>query len=99
MVILDTGRHMLQGRVMDGNDEPVAAASITLDWAFRNNGLRSSSSRKATTDQNGSFFFTGLGPDLHTMQVSAAGFKTAVQTIDVGAGPNEIVVEFEYEDQ
>ena len=98
-VILDTGRHVLQGRVIDGFGEPVAAASITLGWAFRDNGLRSSSTRQTTADQNGNFVFTGLGPGLHTMQVSAAGFSTAVLTIDVGADPNEIVVELEEETQ
>ena len=99
MVILDTGRHVLQGRVIDGFGEPVAAASITLGWAFRDNGLRSSSTRKTTGDENGNFVFTGLGPDLHAMQVSAAGFSTVVQTIDVGADPNEIVVELEEDTQ
>jgi len=96
-VILDTGRHVLQGRVIDGFGEPVAGSSITLDWAFRDNSLRSSSTRITTTDPNGNFFFTSLGPDLHAMQVSAEGFSTAVHTIDVGADRNEIVVELEEE--
>ncbi len=98
-VILDTGRYVLQGRVIDGFGEPVAESSITLGWAFRDNGLRSSSTRKTTTDHNGNFFFTGLGPDLHALQVSAAGFSTVVHTIDVGADPNEIVVELEEDTQ
>ena len=96
-VILDTGRHVLQGRVIDGFGEPVAAASITLGWAFRDNGLRSSSTRKTTTDQNGNFFFSGLGPDLHALQVSAAGFSIPVLIIDVGIDPGNIVVELEEE--
>jgi hypothetical protein len=98
-VILDTGRHVLQGRLIDWLGEPVAAASITLGWAFRDNGLQNSSTRKTTADQNGNFVFTGLGPGLHTMQVSAAGFSTAVHTIDVGNDPNEIVVELEEQTQ
>jgi len=98
-VILDTGRHVLLGRVLDEFGEPVAASSITLNWEFIDNGLLNSSARKTTTDQNGNFVFTGLGPDLHVMEISAAGFSTVVQTIDVGADPNEIVVELQEEAQ
>jgi hypothetical protein len=94
-VILDTGTHVLQGWVVDGLGGPVAAASITLDWEFRDSGLLSSSARKTAGDQNGNFVFTGLGPGLHTVQVSAAGFSTAVRTVDVGIDPVEITVELE----
>ena len=92
-VILDTGRHMLEGWVINGFGLPVAASRITLDWEFRDNGLRNSSARQTTADQNGNFIFTDLGPGLHSMQVNAAGFSTVVHTIDVGADPIEIVVE------
>ncbi len=98
-VVLDTGRHVLQGWVLDRFDAPVAASSITLDWAVRENGLRNSSTRKTLTDQNGNFVFTGLGPGLHSMQVSAAGYNTAALNIDVGIDPMEIVIELEEENQ
>ena len=98
-VILDIGRHVLQGWVIDGFGEPVAATSVALEWGFSDNGLRSSSTRKTTADQGGYFVFTGLGPGLHKMQVSAAGFNTGMRTIDVGADPDEIVVELEEETQ
>jgi hypothetical protein len=98
-VILDTGLHVLQGRVINLFGDPVAASSITLGWEFSYNGLQNSSTRKTTANQNGNFVFTGLGPGLHAMQVSAAGFSTAVHTIDVGTDPNEIVVELEEETQ
>ena len=94
-VVLDIGRQLLQGRVIDRFGEPVAAASITLGWAFSHDGLRSSSTRQTASDQNGNFVFTDLGPDLHAMEVSAAGFSTAVRTVDVGPDTNEIVVELE----
>ena len=96
-VILDTGPHVLQGRVIDGFGEPVAASDITLVWEFGINGLLNSSSRQTTADQNGNFVFTGLGPGLHTMQVSAAGFRIAVLTINVGIDPIEMVVGLEEE--
>ena len=94
-VILDIGRHVLQGRVTDGFGEPVAATSVTLEWGFNDIVLRYYSVRKTKTDQNGNFFFTGLGPGLHKMQVSAAGFNTALRTIDVSTDPVEIVVKLE----
>ena len=96
-VILDTGRHVLQGRVIDGFGESVAASRISLDWVLGDNGLRSSSTRQTATDQNGNFFFTGLGPGMHTLQVSAAGFSTAVHPIKVGIDPVEMVVELNEE--
>ena len=49
--------------------------------------------RKTTTDQNGNFLFTGLGPGLHTMRVSAAGFNNAVLKIETGIDSGEIIVE------
>jgi hypothetical protein len=94
-VILDTGIHVLEGWVVNRLGEPVAASKVRLGWEFSDSGLRSSSTRESTTDQSGYFVFTSLGPSLHTMQVSAAGFKDAVLTIDVGIDPNEIVVELE----
>ena len=96
-IVLDMGRHTLQGSVTNEFGEPVAAASVTLDWEFRDNTLLNSSNRKTTTNQNGYFVFTDLGSDLHTMQVIAAGFRTAVLTINIGIDPNEIVVELEEE--
>ena len=94
-VVLDTGRNVLQGQVINRYSEPVAASNITLIWEFRLNGLLNSSIRKTTTDQNGSFVFTGLGPGLHTMRVSAAGFNDAVLTIETGIDSGEILVELE----
>ncbi len=96
-VILDTGLHVLQGRVVNLFGEPVAASSITLGWGISYNGLQNSSTRKTTADQNGNFVFTGLGPGLHAMQVSAAGFSIPVLIIDVGIDPGEIVVKLEEE--
>lgn len=94
-VVLDTGLNVLQGQVINMFSEPVAASSITLMWDFRLNGLLSSSIRKATTDQNGNFVFTGLGPGLHTMRVSTAGFNDAVLKIETGIDSGEIIVELE----
>jgi hypothetical protein len=95
LVILDTGRHVLEGRVTDSLGEPVAAASVILTWSFSENSVqRSSSSRKTETDQTGNFVFTGLGPGSHRLQVSAAGFSTAaVMNIDTEAPPRNIVVQ------
>jgi len=94
-VILDTGQYVQRGRIIDGFGVPVSQSGITLDWAFTDKGLRSSSKRKITTDQDGQFLFTGLGPDLHTMEISAAGFYTATKTVNVGADPIDIVIELE----
>ena len=77
--------------------EPVAADSVKLTWTHSKTGVQSSSSRQTTADQNGDFVFTGLGPGLHRMQVSAAGHHTAVVKIDVGSNRDNIVVKLEEE--
>ena len=94
IVILDTGPHVLQGRVINSMGEPVAAASVILTWTFSENGVQSSSSsRKTSSGQNGNFVFTGLGPGLHRLQVSEAQFnKAAVEKIDIGQDSGNIVV-------
>lgn len=94
-VILDKGLNVLQGQVINMFSEPVAASSIMLIWEFRLNGLLNSSIRKTTSDQDGRFLFTGLGPGLHTMRVSAAGFNDAVLKIETGVDSGEILVELE----
>ena len=95
MVILDAGNHVLEGQVIDSAGQPVPAASVLLTWSFNDNGVQSSSSRKTAAEQNGYFVFTGLGPGLHRMQVSASGFKTAVVKIDVGVQPGDVLVTLE----
>lgn len=96
-VILDTGRYVQKGQVMDRFGVPLGQSAITLGWAFADNGLRSTSTRRITTDQHGQFVFTGLGPDLHTLEISSAGFNTATKTINVGADPVDIVIELQEE--
>jgi hypothetical protein len=97
MVILDIGTHVLEGRVLDSLGGPVAGASVIMTWTFSESGVQSSSSRKTAADPDGSFVFTGLGPGLHRMQVSASGFRATVVKIDVGISRDNIVVELEEE--
>ncbi|MDH4021258.1 MAG: carboxypeptidase-like regulatory domain-containing protein [Xanthomonadales bacterium] len=94
-VVLDTGLNVLQGQVINMFSEPVVASSITLMWDFSLDGVQSASIRKTTTDLNGGFLFTGLGPGLHTMRVSAEGFNDAVLTIETGVNSGEIIVELD----
>ena len=96
-IFLDTGPHVLEGRVIDSFGKPVAADSVILGWTHNDAGVQSSSSRKTTADQTGYFVFTGLGPGLHRMWVAAPGFRTAVVKIDIGISRDDIIVELEEE--
>jgi len=94
-IFLDTGPHVLEGRVIDSFGKPVAADSVILGWMHSENGVQSSSSRRTTADQTGYFVFTGLGPGLHKMWVSAPGFRTAEMKFDIGNSRDDITVELE----
>ena len=95
LVILDTGTHVLEGRVIDSLGEPMAATSVIMTWEFSESGVLSSSLRKTAADHNGNFVFTNLGPGLHRLQVSASGYRTAVMKIDVGMDRDNIVIKLE----
>jgi hypothetical protein len=96
-VVLDMGQHTLRGRVRNGSGNPVAAPDISLVWGHNENGVQNNSTRITTADRNGMFTLTGLGSGMHLLRVNAQGFNGAVIKIDVGMGPDNIVVELEKE--
>jgi protocatechuate 3,4-dioxygenase beta subunit len=88
---LDTGSHTLDGYVLDSQDEPVPGALISLLWSHEDDGVRSRSTRQTVADANGYFLFTQLGSGLHTLNISASGFRGARVEYQVGADPEVLV--------
>jgi protocatechuate 3,4-dioxygenase beta subunit len=95
LVVLDLGRHVIQGLVTNRRGEPVVSPEVILTWVHREKTVQSDSWRGTATGANGSFEFAGIGVGQHTLQVKAPGFRAAVIEIDVGMDPTNIVVELE----
>ena len=72
---LDVGDHVLEGGVDDHFSNPVPGAQLSLAWSHTDNGVTSHALRNTTSDASGYFRFSQLGPGVHTVNVSAAGFQ------------------------
>jgi protocatechuate 3,4-dioxygenase beta subunit len=83
---LDVGDYLLEGRVTDDHANPIAGAQLSLIWSHDSDGIASHSARNSTTDSDGYFRFSQLGPGVHTLNVSAAGYERLRIEQDVGAG-------------
>ena len=76
-LILDKGSYELTGHILDTQDKPIPMAHASAIWSFSENGIHSRSRRKSSSDSDGFFRFTGLGPGEHKITVDVPGFKTA----------------------
>ena len=92
---LDIGRDEIYGQVVDTNGEPVAAPNVVVSWQYAQNGISSSSMRRATADSQGGFSFRELGPGVHTIIVIATGYKTERVDHDAAIQGYEFTVRLE----
>src|SRR5258705_8419084 len=74
------GAGTVQGTVKDPTGAVMVAVTVTL--ANPVSGLR----RETTTDQIGKFLFRNLPPNPYHLAVSAQGFETLGQDVDVRSG-------------
>jgi protocatechuate 3,4-dioxygenase beta subunit len=74
-LVLDQGSHLLEGLIVDMDGRPVAAADLKLTWAHAGDHFVSRSKRTMSSDRDGYFQFTGLGPGPHRLQLDAQGFQ------------------------
>jgi hypothetical protein len=63
---------------------PVPGAEVTLSWSQTAQGVASRAHRHGTADATGTFRFTQLGPDRHTLNVSAPGYARTLLDHQVG---------------
>jgi protocatechuate 3,4-dioxygenase beta subunit len=94
-VILDWGYDEIQGRVVNDQGYPVAVTNISLTWLHEQNGIRSSSRRTTSTDEQGNFRFTQLGSGRHHLTINAAGYKPVDLDHDVALHGSELEVKIE----
>jgi hypothetical protein len=74
-LLLDLGIHEASGYVLDGNDNPVGGARVSLTWSLAEGGVQSRSKRSTVTDGNGLFLFTQVGSGPHLLNVDASGYR------------------------
>jgi hypothetical protein len=97
---IDLGPYSLTGRIYDESGQTFDGASIFLNWALQENGVRIRSTRQFSAEASGEFQFSGLGPGDHELVVSAwredAFGKTIKQTIrqmvNVGVDSAELII-------
>ena len=92
---LDIGRDEIYGFVVDANGAPVAVPNVVASWRYAQNGISSSSTRRATADAQGGFSFRQLGPGVHTIFVDAAGYKPARIEHDAASDGYEFTIRLE----
>jgi len=70
-----TGLGLIIGQVIDGTSgRPIAGAMVTLSIPFPPPPERVTPPRPVMTGENGGFVFSGLGPGLHGITVTHAGY-------------------------
>jgi protocatechuate 3,4-dioxygenase beta subunit len=94
-VILDRGYDAIQGRVVNDQGYPVAVSNISLTWSHEQSGIRSTSRRTTSADEQGNFRFTQLGPGRHRLTVNTTGYKSFSVDHDVALQGGELVVKLE----
>lgn len=80
-LVLDWGDAMLEGWVIDANDDPVAGADVDLYWTRNEGPVHSRSARRTFTDGRGAFLFSRLGRATHRLEVTAPGHVRHQQTV------------------
>jgi protocatechuate 3,4-dioxygenase beta subunit len=94
-VILDWGYDEIQGRVVNEQGYPVAVTNVSLTWLHEQNGIRSSSRRTTSSDEQGDFRFTQLGPGRHRLTINATGYKPVDLDHDVALHGSERLMKLE----
>jgi protocatechuate 3,4-dioxygenase beta subunit len=82
-LVFDWGDHHVVGEVFDPSGAPVAAGRVVLQMNYSDGSIRSRSWRVTTTDSQGQFAFSGIGPGPHAVSVRADGRDEVTMDISV----------------
>lgn len=98
VVPLDWGEYWLFGEVVDEQGQPVAGATLSLQWGEQFPDLYSTSVRQVRSDLDGQFTFSNLGAEYYALVARADGHATTrVQYVPAGHGAGEVQVVLEPE--
>ncbi len=89
-LVVDVGPHTITGRVYDELGEPMAGASVLLNWVHTLDGVRSVTNRRTMTDPGGKFAIDGLGEGPHDLIISLSDAGIYRRNIDVGNETGQI---------
>ena len=96
ILTIDLGPYNLGGGIYDESGQTFDGADVFLNWALHENGVRTRSTRKVSVNAIGEFQFTGLGPGIHELVVTAwrgSTFKQTVKrTVNVGVDSGELII-------
>lgn len=83
-LVVDSGPHVLEGRVTGSDNRPVPGATLVVTSIYENAGVKSWSLRTTKTDLNGKFRFVQLGAGTHNIDVQAQHFEPLRVAHDIG---------------
>jgi hypothetical protein len=91
-LVLDSGDHELEGRVLGDRGDPVGGAEVSLSWSHGRGRAHSTSKRSTRSDGKGVFRFTQLGPGEHLLEVRASGYAAEAVLHEIGRYARELEV-------
>jgi hypothetical protein len=96
ILTIDLGPYNLGGGIYDESGQTFDGADVFLNWALHEDGLRTRSTRKVSADAIGEFRFTGLGPGIHELVVTAwrgdSFRKTVRREVNLGVDSGELII-------
>jgi protocatechuate 3,4-dioxygenase beta subunit len=92
-LVLDLGNYEIYGYVVDFSGNPVPGSEVLLTWFYQEGSINTWSKRRTYTDGNGFFLFSQLGPGPHNLNVTAPGYQSAHQKVEVNSG--EILIQLQ----
>jgi hypothetical protein len=81
--------------VVNDQGYPVAVSNISLTWSHDQGGIRSTSRRTTSADDQGNFRFTQLGPGRHRLSINAKEYKAVSLYHDVAQQGSELEVKLQ----
>ena len=93
-LVIDWGTYEFEGRVTDEKGKLLTGSRVELHWTHGEEGVRSSSLRRQTTDEDSGFQFTQLGLGTHQVRAFLPGFKNHHSSYEVKkTGSGELDIE------
>ena len=83
VLVADHGFNVVNGRVLDQDNRPLAGASVVIEWEHRFDGLHSMVSRQIATDVTGHFSIENIGFGMHNLMISDANGLAYTETINI----------------
>lgn len=94
-LVVDAGNQEVGGLVFDQYNEPIAGATIMLDWEAVTGGARSTGYHRTSSDPDGRFSLKNIGPGEHQLIVASSSGAASRQTVDIRDGYTDLTIVLE----